>query len=113
MNKYLRFRSHLVPLVLSGEKTATWRLFDDKDLSIGDVVDFLEYGTNRRFAVAKITKISEKKFGELDDTDWEGHEKFNSSDEMYATFSLYYNQPVEPDSVVKMIEFELVGKEDQ
>ena len=40
--KKLHFISKLIPLVLSGEKISTWRLWDDKSLSEGDVVDFLE-----------------------------------------------------------------------
>ena len=34
--KLVKFRDYLVPLVLSGEKDSTWRLFDDKGLSEGD-----------------------------------------------------------------------------
>ena len=29
--KILKFAPKLVPLVLSGEKTSTWRMFDEKD----------------------------------------------------------------------------------
>ncbi len=38
--KTLNFSDKLVPLVLSGAKTATWRLFDDKNLAIGDELIF-------------------------------------------------------------------------
>ncbi len=34
--KSLKFRSHLVPLILSGQKYVTWRLLDDKDIKAGD-----------------------------------------------------------------------------
>jgi hypothetical protein len=42
--KTLKFRDYLVPLILSGSKTATWRLFDDKDLAKGDAIQLLEFG---------------------------------------------------------------------
>jgi hypothetical protein len=31
--KTLKFYDNLIPLILSGEKTSTWRIFDDKNLS--------------------------------------------------------------------------------
>lgn len=31
--KVLKFSENLVPLILSGQKTATWRMFDEKDLA--------------------------------------------------------------------------------
>ena len=34
MNKTFKFSAHLVPLILSGEKTCTWRLWDDEEESI-------------------------------------------------------------------------------
>jgi len=34
--KSLKFSAELVPLILSGEKTMTWRFWDDKDLDSGD-----------------------------------------------------------------------------
>jgi len=43
--KTLKFANNLVSLILSGEKTATWRLFDDKDLTKGDKVLFLDQET--------------------------------------------------------------------
>lgn len=39
--KTLKFRSHLADLILKGEKDVTWRLFDDKDLTIGDQLELL------------------------------------------------------------------------
>lgn len=44
---------HLVPLVLSGEKTSTWRLFDDKDLQKDDDLLLINKATGDEFAKAK------------------------------------------------------------
>ncbi|NOY35708.1 MAG: ASCH domain-containing protein, partial [bacterium] len=51
MRKSLKFKEHLVPLVLSGEKISTWRLFDDKDLRVGDKVDLINSDTKEVFGV--------------------------------------------------------------
>ena len=67
--KVLKFRDNLVPLVLSGEKNSTWRLFDDKDLTVGDDIELQVFVTNNKFAEAKIVEVIEKRFGDLSDDD--------------------------------------------
>jgi len=37
--KTVKFRPDLAQLIMDGKKTTTWRLFDDKDLQAGDVVN--------------------------------------------------------------------------
>lgn len=105
--KLVKFRDYLVPLVLTGEKNSTWRLFDDKNLSVGDEIELREFGKEQSFATAKIVKVIEKAFSDLSEDDKQGHEKFSSDKEMYETYAGYYNAKVGPDSVVKIIWFEL------
>lgn len=105
--KTLKFTQNLVPLILAGEKTSTWRLFDDKDLQTGDELEFLNKETGEHVAYATATKVIERPMGRLKKEEIEGHEKYASSDEMYATFSKYYDQPIGPDTTVKIIWFEL------
>src|SRR4030042_4850059 len=101
MNKKLHFSSPLVNLVLSGRKTVTWRLWDDKDLKVGDIVDCLESGTEKNFATFKIIKVNKKKMGKLTINDKEGHEDFKNEKEMYRVYSNYYEREVTPDTLVK------------
>lgn len=108
MHKKLRFAQDLVPLILSGEKVSTWRLWDDKDLSIGDIVDFIEYGTDKHFATGKLLKVIEKPLGELSEEDKQGHERFASDEEMYKTYTKYYGRTVDKNTLVKLIWFELI-----
>jgi len=106
--KTLKFRPHLVLLVLSGEKTSTWRLFDDKDLSVDDEVSLLNKETLAEFAKAKITAVEEKKLRELTDDDFSGHERYESTEKMYETLRGFYGDKVNSETVVKMIDFEIV-----
>ena len=48
--KTIKFTPPLVSKVLDGSKTATWRLFDDKDLQIGDSVALVNKDTSETFA---------------------------------------------------------------
>jgi hypothetical protein len=107
MNKTLKFATHLVPLILDGSKTSTWRLWDDKDLTEGDVVDFLESGTNRLVATGKLTKVYEKTLGTLTAEDKQGHEQFESDGDMYQHYKEYYNREVGADTPLKIIHYEL------
>jgi hypothetical protein len=106
--KVVKFRDYLVPLVLSGEKNSTWRLFDDKDLSVGDDIELQVFVTLKAFANAKIIKVAEKQFAELSKEDKQGHEKYTSDVDMYAEYTRYYKTDVGPETLVKIIWFELV-----
>lgn len=108
--KLVKFRDNLVPLVLSGKKNSTWRLFDDKYLSVGDEIELREFGKESSFARARIVKVIEKAFKNLSEGDKQGHEKFSSDNEMYETYTGYYNTKVGPDSIVKIIWFELIER---
>lgn len=105
MHKKLHFSKESVSLILSGKKTSTWRLWDDKDLKEGDIVDFLQSKTEKQFATVIITKVVEKKIGELGKSDKKGHEEFKSDSEMYKTYSGYYRKKVTPNTLVKIIWF--------
>ena len=105
--KILKFAPKLVPLVLSGEKTSTWRMFDEKDFIVGDRVSFM--GGGKEFARAVITSIREKRLGDItnDDEIADGHERFRSDEERLETYREYYGERVTPDTMVKMMKFTL------
>ena len=104
--KSLKFASDLVSKIISGEKTSTWRLFDDKDLKVGDSLIFINKESGEQFGTGVITSLVIKTLGTLSEADWEGHERFASDEEMYDTYRKYYGDKVGPDSEVKMLKFE-------
>lgn len=106
--KTLKFRPSLVETILSGEKTSTWRLFDDKDLQEEDIVEFLNWETGKKFADAKIEKITLSSLGNLTDKDWEGHERFENDEEMYKTYKSYYGKEVDSETELKILKFSLI-----
>lgn len=107
--KRLKFKNDLVPLVLDGSKTVTWRIFDDKDLQAGDQLSFVDSITEEEFAKAEIIAIREKKLGEITEEDFkEGHERYRDQDEMLATYRSYYGETVDSGTVIKVINFKLL-----
>ncbi len=109
--KTLKFKDHLVPLVLSGEKDSTWRLFDDKDLMAGDELILINKDSGEEFGKSVIVSTREKKLGELQDSDFSGHEKFESTEKMYETYKTYYGNRVTPETTVKIVKFKLIKLE--
>ncbi len=51
--------------------------------------------------------MTEKRFAEINDADRIGQEEFDSEEEMYAAFSVYYGQPVTSATTVKIVRFSL------
>lgn len=105
--KVIKFRDYLAEMVLTGEKDLTWRLFDDKNFMEGDDVDLINWNTGEKFGEAVLIKVWEKKMGELEEPDFDGHEKFADDEEMYRTYRTYYGDRVGPDTFVKIIRFKL------
>ena len=106
--KTLKFNANLADLILIGKKTVTWRIFDDKDLKVGDLLNLQVKETGKNFAKAEIIHIKEKKLGEITEEDQVGHEPFRNKDEMIKTYKKYYSDKVESDTVVKIIKFKLI-----
>ena len=104
--KVVKFRQHFIPEILSGAKNTTWRLFDDKDLSVGDEIELVDFETKSKFAEAKIVSVVEKKIEELSQSELVGH-SYESMGEMIARHKVYYGDRVDEKTKVKIIEFEL------
>lgn len=85
-------------------------MFDDKDLTLGDEIQLINKETSHIFGTATITALCVKTLGTLEEKDWEGHERFSSEDEMYATYRHYYCDSVTHDTEVKIITFSFVPK---
>ncbi|MFA5131364.1 MAG: ASCH domain-containing protein [Patescibacteria group bacterium] len=106
--KTLKFRQSLSDEIISGTKTATWRIFDDKDLSVGDKVALLVWESKEKFAEAEIIKVREKKLADVGEVDFIGHEKFESRQDMLDNYKTFYGEKVNWDTVIKMIDFKLL-----
>jgi ribonuclease HI len=110
--KTLKFDHEYAQLILEGKKTATWRLFDDKDLSVDDVIKVIDKvnpadsTTWQVIGTATVTEIVEKKLGSVTDEDMKGHEAYSSKEEMLGKYKDRYGERVTIDTPVKIINFE-------
>jgi len=110
--KKLKFAEPLPKLVLTGRKDTTWRVGDEKNITCGDRLSLCySDGLNKEneFAKAVVLWTKETTFENLTNEDYEGHEKFNSENEMYNTYSKYYKMKITPQTKVKVVKFKLVN----
>lgn len=110
--KTLKFDHELAKLILEGQKTSTWRLYDDKDLSVGDdikIIDKVKDANADSWKVigqAKVVQVTEKRLGDVTPEDMAGHEAFASKAEMLAIYKGYYGERVSFETPVKIVYFE-------
>ncbi len=109
--KSLKFEHKVAQKIISGEKTSTWRLFDDKDLTVGDEIRLIDKVHPARpetwtsIGTARINTVIQKRLGDVGPEDYEGHERFSSNHEMIQTYKKYYGSDVDRNTVVKIIRF--------
>jgi ribonuclease HI len=109
--KTLKLQHDLAALVEQGAEASTWRLYDDKDLSVNDDVRLIDKidpsnpDTWRVIGIAHINSIVQKRLGDVTADDYEGHEKFADHWQMLKTYQQYYGPQVDNDTVVKVIRF--------
>jgi hypothetical protein len=101
MNKTLKFPSHFTETIKTQASIITTRLFDEKNLNVGDTIDLLTKESGEKFASGKITKIQEKTFADVlaDAKDPEGLHKMYEED--------YYHQKIDSTTPVKFIHIDI------
>jgi hypothetical protein len=90
--KTLKFEPQLAQMILNGQKSATWRLFDDKALVVGDIFELIDRQNGESFGTGVIKEVKIKSFATLEPEDWLGHETFSSKEEMLDTYKKYYSK---------------------
>lgn len=110
--KKLKLDHDMVARIISGKQTSTWRLFDDKDLTVNDRVLLIDKvnakdpTTWKTIGVATINQVMQRRLGDITEADIDGHEPFASRDEMIATYQRYYGPDVTWDTPVKIVSFD-------
>ncbi len=115
--KALKLDHELASLVRNGEKTSTWRIFDDKDLRVNDEIELVDKvnasdpETWEVFSIARIDKVIEKRIGDIVESDFEGHGDVAKPVGLVDEFRQYYGPNVTLETPIKMIHFSLLDKD--
>jgi ribonuclease HI len=91
--KTLKFSHPQVKPIVTRQQTSTWRISDDKNLSIDDVIECIDNQTGKAFGVATVNHVSVRRLSEID-----------RDSEAYLTIHRHYKH-LEPSMHVKLIEF--------
>lgn len=103
----LGFAENLVPKVLDGTKTLTYRLGDKYDfLNVGDVFLIENSATKQAFAEVVLTLKEKTTFADLP-IDRVGHETYSSKEEQRRVFEGFYKRPVADDEPVLILGFQV------
>lgn len=111
--KKLKLDHQLAQMVLSGQKTSTWRLFDDKDLRVNDnvllvdKVDPKDPNSWSAIGTATINQVVERRLDDLTQDEMLEH-GYDSKDHMFAAFRKYYGPNVNGDTPVKIVHFRFI-----
>lgn len=97
---------------MAGAIHSTWRLYDDKDLSVNDAVVLIDKveperpQTWRVIGRGRINKVIEKRMGDITEEDYEGHDPHESPEARLQAYKGYYGEQVTWDTPVKMVYFD-------
>ncbi|HET8669110.1 MAG TPA: reverse transcriptase-like protein [Candidatus Saccharimonadales bacterium] len=114
--KTLKLDHSLAEMVRRGDKTSTWRMYDDKDIRVNDEINLLDKvnpkdpGSWQTVGTARVDMIIEKRLGDITRVDFEGHERYASREDALKTYRDYYGPQVTYETPVKMIHFTLSKK---
>lgn len=109
--KQLKFEHHFAEAIKKGFKTATFRVNDDKDLRIGDIVELVDKvdGNHPRTwtitGKLKIERIDTVPLKELSKDQLSRAESFDNLDEMLQTFRRFYGEHISMDTPIIILHF--------
>jgi ribonuclease HI len=111
MIKKLKFLPEQIDDILSGQKYTTWRV-DSENLAYGDTFSLVNSATNEIAATAEVNELSIKQIKNITETDMQGHEKFESTEQICDVLSARYQKKVNPETAIQIVKFKLLPKED-
>lgn len=105
---FLPFSSSLIPSILDGSKTSTYRRGLKYDrLQIGEIINIINSENNEIITQATITNKVQLLFQELPLTA-DNHISYDSREDMRTEFSSYYGT-IADDDVFLVIEFQIIS----
>jgi len=103
--KKILFAPPFPKILFTGEKNKTFRVTGGENYKVGDKIS-LCYANGDEFAVAVIKEKYKKRFKDLTTSDWQGHERFASDEEMYKIYSNWEGFQITPKTQLEIICYE-------
>ena len=106
----------MAELVVAGKSTSTWRLYDDKDLSIDDDVTLIDKvnpndrSTWRPVGTAHINELIQNRLGDITAADGNNTTDLSKPEKLLKTFQLYYGPQVTLKTPIKIVHFSFTSQ---
>lgn len=110
--KTLKFVPEQISLILSGQHTSTWRLVDEKDIQVNDILQLVNSENGFVFAKILVDEVTTKRISAINEQDMQNHKKYVSNEEILADFRKYYGSRITQGQLVKIIRFHLLNQKD-
>ena len=111
--KTLKFLHRSAEDIRKGLKTTTWRVDDTQDISVNDeleLIDQVDPDNARSWQVigtARVESVIERRLGDVEDSDFQGHEIFDTRDGMLHRYQHIAGPHVSFDTPIKIIHFKV------
>lgn len=109
--KQLKFSDKAAQLIRSGAKKSTFRMFDDKDLSVNDEVEIIDKVNPKRpstwqpICIVRVDSVIEKRLGDIDSYDLSKYDIYPAFDKLLHALKSYYGERFSLENTVKIITF--------
>lgn len=109
--KSLKFNHIEAENIQKGIQRATLRVRDEKNISVDDRITIIDKvkesdpASWRAIGTAHINKVTEQRFGDLK-LEGAAFEQFGSTAELYEQMTIFYGDPIDANTPVKVIEFD-------
>jgi ribonuclease HI len=109
--KTLKVNHESAALIRARKRHSTWRINDDKDLHVNDIVmlidqiDPINPATWQEIGKVKITQILEKQLGKLTQHDIGSEEELTPLEDRLLVFRQYYGPQIRSETPVKIVFF--------
>jgi ribonuclease HI len=103
--KTLKFSPQQIQSIIDGNRSTTWRLYDDKQIDVGDSVEFINSNNGQTFGYAKVNEIVIKRIYDLNKSDEQNHDTYKNEQEILDNFRKYYGPDVTVEDKVKIIKY--------
>lgn len=109
--KFVKVSHKVAKLIISGVKTNTWRINDEKNISVDDTIGIIDKvdskvpSTWQVIGTGHVNAVIQKRLSDVHDDDLGPGEDFTSREDMIHTFKNYYGPDINERTAIKIIDF--------
>lgn len=115
--KLLKVSHKIAKLIYSGQKNSTWRINDEKNVSVDDQIGIIDkvnpddHSSWQIIGTGRVSEVLQKRLSDIGPGDLGTGEDFETKQQMLKTFRNYYGGDVNEQTPVKIITFDFTAQE--